>query len=86
MQDAPSRLAHHRDWPRRQARATQETGALTRPAAEPAQSFFRRLVHPTRAGAFKAATGLGAGKQPPAKRAGDHPPSGHLTPCDELDR
>jgi hypothetical protein len=26
--------------------------------------------HPTRAGDFKAATGLGAGKQPPAKGAG----------------
>ena len=30
-------------------RAPQKTGALTRPAAEPAQAFFRLLVHPTRA-------------------------------------
>jgi hypothetical protein len=73
VQDPPSRLADHGDWPRRQARATQETGALTRPAAKPAQAFFRLLVHPTRAGAFKAATGLGKGKQPPAKRAGATP-------------
>ena len=70
---APSGLVDHGDRARRQARATQETGALTRPAAEPAQAFFRLLVHPTRAGDFKAATGLGAGKQPPAKRAGATP-------------
>jgi hypothetical protein len=42
-------LADHGGWPRWQASATQETGALTRPAAEPAQAFFRLLVHPTRA-------------------------------------
>ena len=78
MQDAPSGLADHGGWPRRQASATQETGALTRPAAEPAQAFFRLLVHPTRAGDFKAATGLGTGKQPPAKRAGVTPLPGWL--------
>jgi hypothetical protein len=44
VQDAPSWLADHGGWPRRQASATQETGALTRPAAEPAQAFFRLLV------------------------------------------
>ena len=49
VQDASSWLADHGGWPRRQASATQETGALTRPAAEPAQAFFRLLVHPTRA-------------------------------------
>jgi hypothetical protein len=78
VQDASSWLADHGGWPRRQASATQETGALTRPAAEPAQAVFRLLVHPTRAGDFKAATGLGAGKQPPAKGQGATPLPGWL--------
>ena len=71
MQDAPSWLADHGGWPRRQASAT-KTGALTRPAAEPAQAFFRLLVH------FKAATGLGAGKKTPAKGQGATPLPGWL--------
>ena len=38
-QDPPSRLADHGGWPPRQASGTKETGALTRPADEPAQRF-----------------------------------------------
>ena len=75
VQDAPSRLADHGGWPRRQASATQETGALTRPAAEPAQAFFRLLVHPTRAGDFKAATGTRGGQATASKKGRGHPPS-----------
>ena len=76
MQDPPSRLAD------RVAPAASErhprNRALTRPADEPAQAFFRLLVHSTRAGDFKAAAGLGTGKQPPAKRAGANPLPGWL--------
>jgi hypothetical protein len=39
VQDPPSRLADHGGWPPRQASGTKETGALTRPADEPAQRF-----------------------------------------------
>ena len=44
-------------------------------AAEPAQAFFRLLVHPTRASDFKAATGSGRPSNRQQKGQGP-PPSG----------